>query len=625
MSDMSITFVILGVTMVMFVWGRFSLDTVALSSLLALFLTGVVDLDQALSGFSNSTVILIGTLFVVGEGLSKTGLTAWFGDKLVESSGGSAARLLVLSMAGAALMSGVISNTATVAALMPAVVMAAWGVRSNPSAFLIPLAFASTVGGLLTLTGTAPNVVIAEALDASGFRPFRYFEFALIGAPLLLVTIAYMMTMGKRLLPSRTRSAPVNLDQEMHQLADAYSLGGELYRLRVRVGSELAGSTLRQSDLGRRFGVAVLEIHEAPTNSLIEQHLPWLMRERLERLRRDPLALPAPDQIIEAHDVLIVTGTADQVHRLEVEMRLGVLPIDDAGQGLGDLLSQEIGIAEVLLTPRSSYIGKVVTEGGLGPWDLLVVGIRRGDRLVPKTEPLQGGDALLVRGTWAAIGHLAEEPRNFVVVGRPESLARQVTHLNNRSVVALLSLAGMVALMVTGAVPLVIAALVAAGAMIVGGCLTTTQAYRAVSWSTVVLIGAMIPMAVALETTGGAQWVADRLIDAVGGAGPRTLLAGIMIVTLVSSQVISNTATAVLMSPIVLGIASGLGVDPHPLMMGLAVAASTAFIAPIATAPNLLVMAPGDYRFRDFPRVGAPLSALFLIVAVALIPVIWAF
>jgi di/tricarboxylate transporter len=622
---MGITFVILGVTIAMFVWGRFSLDVVALSSLLALFLADVISVEEALSGFSNSTVVLIGTLFVVGEGLTRTGITAWFGDRLIESSRGSAGRLLVLSMGGAALMSGVISNTATVAALMPAVVMAAWGVRSTPSAFLIPLAFASTVGGLLTLTGTAPNVVIAEALDAADFRPFRYFEFALIGLPLLLVTIGYMVTIGRRLLPDRTRGAPVNLAQEMDQLADAYSLGGELYRLRVRAGSELAGSSLRESDLGRRFSVAVLEIHEAPSNSAREQRLPRPMRERLERIRRDPLALPDPDQVIETHDVLIVTGSKDQVRRLEIEMRLGVLPIDDAGRGLSDLLSQEIGIAEVLLTPRSSYIGTVVTEGGLGPWDLLVVGIRRGDKLVPKTEALQSGDSLLVRGTWAAIGRLADEPRNFVVVGRPEVLARQVVQLNSRSVIALLSLAGMVFLMVSGAVPLVIAALLAAGAMVVGGCLTTTQAYRAVSWSTIVLIGGMIPMAVAMDTTGGAQWVADRLVDAVGGAGPRTLLAGVMLVTLLSSQVISNTATAVLMSPIVLGIADSLGVDPHPLMMGLAVAASTAFIAPIATAPNLLVMAPGDYRFRDFTRVGGPLSALFLAVGVGLIPLIWSF
>lgn len=625
MSDMTVTFVILGITIVMFIWGRFSLDVIALSSLLALYLADIIDVEQALSGFSNSTVILIAALFIVGDGLTRTGVTAWVGSKLMGASRGSPLRLLVLAMIGAAALSGVVSNTATVAALIPAVVMAAFGVRSTPSAFLIPLAFASSVGGLLTLTGTAPNIVITEALDAANFRPFGYFEFAWIGLPLVVITILYMVLIGRRLLPARVRGPAVNLSQEMDQLADAYSLGGELYRLRVRVGSPLAGSTLRETDFGRRFGASVLEIHPAPSNSALEQWLPGPVRDRLEKLRREPVSLPDPDQRIDHHAVVIVRGTAEAIQRLEVELMLGVLPIDDSGRGLADLLSQEIGIAEVLLTPRSSYIGTFVADGGIAERGLIVLGIRRGDKLLPNSEPLQSGDALLIRGTWDAIGHLATEPRNFVVVGRPEVLARQVSQLNRSSIVALGTLAGMVVLMVSGTVPVVIAALLAAGSMTVGRCVTTTQAYRAVSWPAVVLIGAMIPMAVALETTGGAKWVADGLVETVGGAGPTFVLAGIMLVALASSQVISNTATAVLLSPIVIITAAELGVDPHPLMMGLAVACSTAFLAPIATAPNILVMVPGDYRFRDFPRVGAPLSALFLITGIALIPVIWPF
>jgi di/tricarboxylate transporter len=623
---MAITFVILAITIVMFGWDRFSPDLVAIGSLLALFLTGVIGLEPALSGFSNSTVILIAALFIVGEGLTETGVTAWFGDRLIGSSRGSPMRLLVLLMTAGAVMSAFISNTGTVATLMPAVVVASWGVRSHPSAVLIPLAFSASVGGLLTLTGTPPNVVISEALDAAGQRPFGFFEYAWIGVPLLVVTVVYMVTVGRKLLPrDRSAGAPVALDREMIELADAYSLDGVLFRLRVRVGSPLIGSTLRESDLGHRYGVAVLEIHPVHPDTNFEHRLPRPLRDQLERLRGEPAALPDPDQRIAFNDVLIVSGTAEEVRDLELDMRLGVLPIDDAGRGLADLLSQEVGIAEVLLTPRSSFIGTVVGDGAIGQRGVLVLGIRRGERLVSTTEPLEFGDALLVRGTWEAIGHLAGESRNFVVVGRPEVLAHQVTELNTRSVVALAALAGMVVLMVTGAVPVVMAALLASGVMLAAGCLTTTQAYRAVSWSTVVLIGAMIPMAVALETTGGALWIADRLVDTVGSLGPTALLAGIMLVAMAFSQVISNTAAAVLMSPIVITAASGLGVDPHPMMMGLAVAASTAFLTPIATPPNLVVMAPGDYRFTDFPKVGAALTALFLVVGVALIPIIWPF
>ncbi len=232
---------------------------------------------------------------------------------------------------------------------------------------------------------------------------------------------------------------------------------------------------------------------------------------------------------------------------------------------------------------------------------------------------------MLVRGSWAAIERLANERRNFVVVGRPEEIAAQVTELSAKSWLSIGILVAMVALMVSGLVPVVIASMLAAGAMLLTGCLTRTQAYRAISWATVILIAAMIPMAIALEKTGGAQQIADVLVDTVGSLGPVPLLAGIFLVTTAFSQVISNTAAAVLMVPIVLGAAAGLGVNPHPLMMALAVGASAAFLTPIGTAPNLMVMAPGGYRFTDYAKVGAPLLAIFLVVSLILIPIFWPF
>lgn len=628
MSEMTITFIILGLTIVLFVWGRWHPDLVAVGSLLALYLSGVVDLNEAFSGFANTTVVLIAALFIVGEGLGRTGATAYFGDKLISSARGNAMRLLVLSMAATAILSGFISNAGTVATLMPAVALASWGVRKVPSAYLIPVAFAANAGGLLTLTGTPPNIVVTDALHAAGFRAFGFFEFALIGAPLVVVGIIYMATIGRRLLPkSRSGHAPPVLDQEMDELAEAYSLDGVLYRMRVRKPSPLVGSSLRESDLGRRFGVAVLQIeprHDEP--QLLGQTLPAPVRERMAAMTSDPPTLPDPGKTINYNDVLIVSGTPAQARDLEVNMQLGVLPIDDAGHELVEMLSQEIGIAEVLLTPRSSYVGKVVAQGAIGrTFGVQVVGIRRGDRQVSSSVPLKFGDALLVRGTWQSIGGMAEEQRNFVVVGRPEEIATQVTELNANSWLSIGILVAMVALMVSGLVPVVIASMLAAGAMLLTGCLTRTQAYRAISWATVILIAAMIPMAIALEKTGGAQQIADGLVDTVGSLGPVPLLAGIFLVTTAFSQVISNTAAAVLMVPIVLGTAAGLGVNPHPLMMGLAVGASAAFLTPIGTAPNLMVMAPGGYRFTDYAKVGAPLLALFLVVSLILIPIFWPF
>jgi len=628
MSEMTITFLILGVTMVLFIWGRWQPDLVAVGSLLALYLFGVIDVSEAFSGFANATVVLIASLFIVSEGLSRTGVTAYFGNKLIGAARGNALRLLVLSMAATAILSGFISNTGTVAALMPAVVLASWGVRKVPSAYLIPVAFAANAGGLLTLTGTPPNIVVTDALSAAGFRAFGFFEFSLIGVPLLIVGVIYMATIGHRLLPTRrSGDAPPVLDQEMDELAESYSLDGDLYRMRVRKPSPLIGSSLRESDLGRRFGISVLQIEPHPEEpNLLEQALPASVRERMEAMTAEPPALPDPDQTINYNDVLVISGTPAQARELEVAMQLGVLPIDDAGQELGELLSQEIGIAEVLLTPRSSYVGKIVSDGAVGrTFGVVILGLRRGDQLLPTTEPLRFGDALLVRGTWDAIGTIADEQRNFVVVGQPEEIAAQVTELNTKSWIAIGILTAMVALMVAGIVPVVIASMLAAGAMMLTGCLTRTQAYRAISWSTVILIAAMIPMAVALDKTGGAQLIADGLVDTLGALGPIPLLAGIFIVTTAFSQVISNTAAAVLMVPIALGAASGLGVSPHPLMMGLAVGASSAFLTPIGTAPNLMVMAPGGYRFTDYAKVGAPLLALFLAVSLFLIPVIWPF
>lgn len=628
MSDMAITFLILGITIALFIWGRFHADLVAVASLLALYLVGVIDLGEAFSGFANTTVVLIASLFVVGEGLSRTGVTAYFGDKLIGATRGNSLRLLVLAMLATAVLSAFISNTGTVATLMPAIVLAAWGVSGTPSGFLIPVAFAANVGGLLTLTGTPPNIVVADALEAAGFRPFGFFEFSLIAVPLLIVTIVYMATIGRRLLPRRrTAAAPPTIDREMEELAALYSLDDNLYRMRVRRPSPLIGRSLRGSDLGKRYGVSVLQIEaDFGAPNMLGQTMPSPVRERMESIMADPPALPDPDQAIDFNDVLVVTGTAEDVHKLSVTMRLGMLPIEDAGQELGDLLSQEVGIAEVLLTPRSSYAGKIVSDGTIArSFGVLILGIRRGDKLIDNTEPLKFGDALLVRGTWKAIGTMANETRNFVVVGQPEQLASQVTELNTKSWISIAILAAMVVLMVTGVVPVVIASMLAAGAMLLMGCLTQTQAYRAISWSTVILIAAMIPMAIALEQTGGAQLIADGLVNTLGDLGPVPLLAGIFLVTTAFSQVISNTAAAVLMAPIVLSAAAGLGVSPYPLMMGLAVAASSAFLTPIGTAPNLMVMAPGGYRFTDYLKVGSPLLAAFFAISLILIPMIWPF
>lgn len=593
---MTTTFIILGITIVLFVWGRWPADLVAVLSLLALALFGVIGTSDALAGFGNPTVVMIAALFVVGEGLSRTGVTGWGGKKLLEVARGSRTRLLVVVMLGTAGLSAFISNTGTVATLLPAVVAAAWSVGSMPSRFLIPLAFAANTGGLLTLTGTPPNIVVAQTLEQSGLRPFSFFEYALIGGPLLIAAVIYMALVGRRLLPSRSADQrPIDAAADLADLAAAYSLGENQFRLRVRANSGLIGKTVREAALGPAYGAPVLRVEG---------------RELAQNV------------ILQHDDVIVVRAPDEAIDRLMQELGLSLQP---PGESTEEFVSNEIGLAELIPTPRSEYLGRPMVLGRVDERlgvQLLAVR-RRGEPVVERELALEFGDSALVRGTWDSIGELQRERRNFVVVGAPEEIASEVTGLGPRAGVAVAALVGMVALMVTGIVPTVIAALIAAVAMILGGCLSTREAYQSVSWSSVVLIAAMIPMGRALETTGGASVVAEALVSTLGSLSPIALMAGVFLLTTGFSQVINNTATAVLMAPIVIQAAVGLSVSPHPLLMIVAVAASTAFLTPIGTTTNILVFSPGGYQFTDYVKVGLPLMLLFLAISLLLVPIIW--
>ena len=621
---MILTLLILAATIFLFIWGRLRPDLVALLSVLALFLTGIINLEQTLAGFADSTVIMVAALFVVAEALSRTGVTAWLGQQLLSQAGNSEFRLMLVLTLGTAVLSAFLSNTGTVAMLLPAVMAAAWRIRSVPSRFMIPLAFAANTGGLLTLIGTAPNIVVTDVLAGAGLRPFGFFEFALIGIPLLVTAVLYMVFIGRGLLPTReVGERPIDLDATVYELADAYSLEGNLFQLRVRQGSSLVGQTLAEAGLGRDYDLTVLRIERG--GRLQRRHQP--LRDTLETLRHDEeIPLPRPDTLILPQDVLLAKGTQDSVQHAMVRFNLGVQPIDEDEDQLTEVLfTQEVGLAEVLITPRSDYVGLTVKEGQFGQkYGVQVLSVARQDTPVDqKTSRLRFGDSLLVRGAWGAIRLLKDESRNFVVVGSPEAMAREVVGLGPQTIVAVLALLGMVVLMLTSMVPVVIAALVAACVVVLGGCLTKEEAYRSISWETVVLIAAMLPMSTALQLTGGADFIANGLVNTIGAVNPLFLMASMFLLTAAFSQVISNTATTVLVAPIALGAARGMGISPHAMLMMVAVGASAAFLTPIASPPNTLVMTPGGYRFDDYVKTGLPLLFIFLVASLLLVPLIW--
>jgi len=621
------TFLVLAITIALFVWDKLRADLVALMSMLALALGGVLTPGQALQGFGDSTVVMIGALFVVGEGLSRTGVTSWISHQIIRIAGRNSLRVVVVLMVGTALLSAFMSNTGTVATLLPAVIAIAWSIDSYPSKLLMPLAFAANAGGLLTLTGTPPNIIVSEALVNGGYESFGFFEYSWVGIPLLIATITYMATVGRKILPvSQSGEKPDDLDSSMLGISESFALPGKLFLAYISTSSDIAGKTLAESELGKNYMITVLTVEEYEAEPAPAHHQTLFQQFITRAEQHPPDDFPGPATTIKPHSILVLKGSSAHIRQAAEDLNFVIEPLElTAGTLAKMLVSADTGLAEVLITPRSRYQGKTVQESDfMNKFGVQVMSIRRGEDLVTRRQtPLKFGDALLVRGRWPDIERLRSEQRHFTVIGSPDELSRQVASLNWRSLVAILALAGMVVLMVTKLMPAVMAVLLAAMAMVLGGCLNMNQAYRSIGWQSVVLIAAMIPMSAALAITGGAEIIANYIVDSIGTFGPVALLAGVFILTSAFSQVLSNTATTVLVAPIVLQAAIVSDLSPYPLMMMVAVGASASFLTPISSTTNLMVLTPGGYRFIDYVKIGLPLMVIYLVISLLLVPVIW--
>lgn len=596
------TFAILAAIVVLFVSNRVPVVLVAIGTALALYFTGVLNLDQSLRGFGDPAVIFIASLFVVSAGLDATGVTAWAGQGLIARAGQSRVRLLVLTMVLVALLTALISINGAVAALLPVVIVMAIRVGRSPSQLLMPLVFAAHSGSLLALTGTPVNVLVAEAAADAGLAPFGFFSFAIVGVPLLLGTIAIVVLFGQRLLPERSgRTIPADLSTHARTLVEQYRLDDGMFQLRVRPRSPYIGSPPAAVDLAEYAGLTLVAILAGDGGPL----------------RRAALA---------EGDILIVRGDAATAGGLASD-KLLAFRSEDAPAGAADtLFTRSSGLAEVVIPPRSGMIGQPVFPGMVTPsGDLVILAVqRRDENLGPDETVLAAGDTLLLQGTWKALDQHLDDP-DVLVVDSPELVRRQAVPMGAGAKQAIVVLLVMVLLLATGAVPSVIAGLVAACAMVLLGVLTVEQAYRAVNWTTVILVGAMIPLSTAMEITGAANLLAATLVHLVGGAGPYALLAGLFVLSAMLGQLISNTATALIMIPIAMAAASEIGVSARPVLMSVAVASAAAFLTPVATPVNLMVMGPGGYRFGDYWKLGLPLLLLFFVVATFLVPVFWRF
>ena len=599
MSPVTTTFAIVAAIVVLFIWDRLPVVLVALGTALALWATGVLDLQQALGGLGDPTVIFIASLFVVSGALDATGVTTWAGQLLVSRAGESRPRQLVLIMLLVALLTALISVNGAVAALLPVVVVMAVRLGRPASQLLMPLVFSAHAGSMLALTGTPVNVLVAEAAADAGGGPLRYFEFAWVGIPLLLGVVAIVVLFGERLLPNRSgQTMPVDLSRHARTLIEHYRLDGDVVELRLRAGSPWVGAGRDAVDLGPWPGLTLVSVQAAGGG-------------------------PVHGRPLAEGDRVIVRGAADAAGRLAADRHLALRP-DAAQEGVAEtFFNKASGLAEVVIPPRSGLIGQAMFPGMITPsGDLVVLSVqRRGEDLAPK-EPLAAGDTLLLQGTWKALDtHLADP--DVVVVDSPEMVRRQAVPLGAGSTVAIVVLLGMVAALATGALPAAVAGLLAACALVLFGVVSVEEAYRSINWTTVILVGAMTPLSTAMTQTGAATLLADGLIRVVGGAGPYALLAGLFLLTAILGQLISNMATALIMIPIAVAAARELGISPLAVLMSVNVAAAAAFLTPVATPVNLMVMAPAGYQFGDYWKLGSICLLWVFLVAVFLVPVFW--
>lgn len=575
-----------------FVWNRLPVGVVALGVMLALWATGVVTLPEALSGFASPTVVLIAALFVVAEGLDAAGLTTWVGQAVVRYAGASRVRLVLLTMAAVAVLSALITPNGAVAALYPLVVVLAVRFAKSPSRLLMPAAFAAHAGALLVLTGSPVTLLVSAASDGAGAGRFGFFEVALVGLPLLLGTMLVTLLLGNRLLPERKpRAFSRDLTALPATLRRQYIAEDELARLTVGTDSPLVGSLP-----GKLVGPDYPDVHVISV--------------------RDRSGAPLGDEPVAEGARLLVRGDREEIRRFALDNWL-VLTGDADAAPESSLIDKEFGVAEVIVSPRSDYIGDdvfpgMVTDSG----QLVVLAVQRyGTDLGVSPATLKAGDSLLLHGRWDALDEHTNDP-NVVLVDSPDAIRRQAVPLGRKATPAVLVLLVMVVLLATGIVP-------AAIAMVVLRVVSVEQAHRSMSWTVLILIGAMIPLSTAITESGAAEALAKGLLGAIGGGGPGLVMTGLFLVTAVLGQLISNTATALVLIPIAVSVAAEGGYSAMTLLMSLNVAAHAALLTPIATPANLMVMGPAGYRFGDYWRFGLPVMVVYYLVAVFIVLPFW--
>ena len=628
--SMTITLIILIITVAMFIWGRVRADIVALTALAALLVLGILTPAEALAGFSSPIVIMMIGLFVVGGAIMQTGLAKLTGNKLMALSRGNETVTFLLVMLVTSFIGAFVSNTGTVALMMPIIMSLAAGSGMQSSRFLMPLAFAGSLGGMLTLIGTPPNLVIDEVLTEAGFKPLAFFSFFPVGIIVIAIGIIVLMPLSKIFLSQKQNGKKKKNGKSLDDLVDEYQLLDNLHRYIVpskRTAAaidengqmmDIVGKTLKDLSIQKKYGVSIIEIRNEKKSRL------GLVKDVNQNMAKS-------SSTIAVHDTLYIMGDEEKIERFAQDYDLRKMK--DVKIDFYDL-----GLTEIVVMPTSNFAGLRIGDANLRKrFGINVLGVKRGgsssdgkvgkeyitDNLI--ATKLHVGDMLLVQGEWTNLAHLTADTTNWVVLDQPEKTADKVL-LDYKAPVAAAIMLLMIAIMVFDFIPVApVTAVIIAGLLTVfAGCFRNVEAaYKTINWESIVLIAAMMPMSTALEKTGASALVSQGLVDSLGSMGPTALLAGIYFTTSLMTMFISNTATAVLMAPIALVAAQQVGVSPYSFLFAVTLGASMCFASPFSTPPNALVMKAGGYTFMDYVKVGLPLQIIIGVVMTFVLPLLF--
>lgn len=611
------TLVILLLTMVFFITGKIRSDIVALCALAALIVLDILTPEEALAGFSSTVVIMMVGLFVVGGAIFQTGLAKMISSKLMRLAGNSETRLFVLVMVVTSLMGAFVSNTGTVAIMIPIVVSMAMSIKMNPSRLLMPLAFASSMSGMMTLIGTPPNLVINEELISNGYEGLGFFTFLPVGLICATVGTLLLLPLSKKFLskPGSLSSKSASSAKSLKTLVKEYGISNNLHKVQVNHNSLAIGKMIGELNIRKEYSLNIIEVRH------IEKGQRNLLTKTVIQQAADP------DTILRADDILYVSGAEESVNRFVKDYNLELIVENESNK----LDFYDIGVAEIVLMPSSSIINKTIKEVEFRTkYNVSVLGICRKSNYILQglaDETIHTGDVLLVQGTWSNIANLEKENTEWIVVGRPLEEAAKVT-LDYKAPVAAVIMLAMIAVMVFDFIPIapVTAVILAGLLMVLTGCFRNVEAaYKTINWESIVLIAAMLPMSTALQKTGVSEWISQSLVTALGDYNPMILLAAIYFTTSLLTMFISNTATAVLMAPMAMSCAKSLEVSPVPLLFAVTLGASLCFASPFSTPPNALVKPAGQYTFSDYIKVGLPLQLILGIVMILLLPLLFPF